>query len=138
MSGRLAIVGSAVLSVVLATPAASWAQSDTLGSVRLSTQVSANGQPLAPGTYTLRLSSEPVTPVIGQGPQSERWIEFLQGGQVKGKELASVVAPADVKAVAKRTPPAAGRPLVQTLRGNDYVRVWVNSAGTQYLLHLTR
>ena len=137
MNARLAIVGTAVLSAVLALPAAASAQSESLGTVRIPTSVSANGQPLAAGTYTLRLSSDPVTPVIGQGPQAARWVEFVQDGQDKGKELASVVDPADVKAVAKRNPPAAGRPMVQALRGADYMRVWVNRAGTQYLIHLT-
>lgn len=106
-------------------------------SVRIPAGVSANGQPLPAGTYSVRLSSEAVTPVVGQGPDSAKWVEFVQGGQVRGKELASVVAPADVKAVAKRTPPAQGAGIVHVLRGNDYVRVWINSAGSQYLVHLT-
>jgi hypothetical protein len=63
-------------------------------------------------------------------------VEFLQAGQVKGKELASVVAPADVKAVAKIAPPSAGASKVQLLRGAEYLRVWVNKGGTHYLVHL--
>lgn len=137
MNARLAIVRTALVGAILAAPLLARAQ-ETLGTVRLPSKVSANGQALAAGTYTLRLSQEPVTPVVGQGPNAARWIEFVQGGQVKGKELASVVDPADVKAVAKRNPPAAGRPLVQALRGSDYIRVWVNHAGTQFLIHLTR
>lgn len=114
------------------TPAATLASS-----VRIPAGVSANGQPLPAGTYTVRVSADPVTPVVGQGPDSAKWVEFVQGGQVRGKELASVVAPADVKAVAKRTPPNQGVGVVHTLRGNDYVRVWVNQGGSQYLVHLT-
>jgi hypothetical protein len=26
---------------------------------------------------------------------------------------------------------------IQTLVGNDYLRVWINKGGTNYLLHLT-
>jgi hypothetical protein len=96
----------------------------------------ANGQSLAAGSYTLRMAADPVSPVVGQGPEAAHWVEFVQGGQVKGKELASVVAPADTKLVAKRTPPAAGKPLVQLLKGADYLRVWVNHDGSQYLVHL--
>ncbi len=96
----------------------------------------ANGQPLPSGTYTLRLSSDEVAPVVGQGATSAKWVEFLQGGQVKGRELASVVAPPDVKAVAKGAPPAKGKSRVQLLRGATYIRVWVNDGGTQYLVHL--
>ena len=108
-----------------------------LGSVRLPRAVVANGQSLPAGTYTLRLSSDTVSPVVGQGPEAAKWVEFVQAGSVKGKELASVVAPADVKAVAEITPPAPGTAKVQPLRGGDYMRVWFNRAGTQYLVHLS-
>lgn len=114
------------------TPAATLASS-----VRIPQGVSANGQPLPAGTYSVRVSADPVTPVLGQGPESAKWVEFVQGGQVRGKELATVVAPADVKAVAKRTPPTQGQGVVSVLRGADYVRVWVNNSGSQYLVHLT-
>lgn len=114
------------------------AQAPTLATTRIPAGVSANGQPLPAGSYTLRVSSETVSPVVGQGPEAAKWVEFVQAGQVKGRELASVVSPADVKAVAKRTPPTEGRALVQALKGSDYVRVWVNQGGTQYLVHLAR
>ena len=107
----------------------------TLGTVRLPSDVVANGQPLPAGTYTARLSSDTVAPAVGLSPQAEQWVEFVQGGQVKGRELASVVAPADVKEVAEATPPAAGAAKVQALRGADYLRVWLNRAGTHYLIH---
>jgi hypothetical protein len=124
-----------VMSVALAATA--MAQTGTsLGTVRLPRAAIANGQPLAAGTYSLRMTTDPVPAVVGQGPDSAHWVEFVQAGQVKGKELASIVTPADTKLVAKRTPPAAGRPLVQMLKGADYLRVWVNHDGTQYLIHL--
>jgi hypothetical protein len=37
--------------------------------------------------------------------------------------------------VVKDAPPRAGASKVQTLRGNDYLRVWVNRGGTHYLIH---
>jgi hypothetical protein len=140
MTGRRAIVGSVLLTAVFALPLGLRAQAQTasLGSVRIPTQVMANGQPLPAGSYTLRVSSDTVAAVVGQGPDAAKWVEFLQAGQVKGKELASVVQPADVKAVAKRTPPTEGRAMVQALRGADYIRVWVNHGGTQYLVHLAK
>ena len=110
---------------------------ETLGTVRLAGSVVANGQPLPAGSYTVRLSAEPVTKVVGQPPESERWVEFVQSGQVRGRELATVVPPADVKEVAKGTPPPAGVARVQTLRGGEYQRVWFNRGGTQYLIHLS-
>lgn len=128
--GLLAVLASVATLSAQATP-------ETLATVRIPQGVTANGQPLPAGTYTVRVSAEPVTAVVGQGPDAARWVEFVQNGQVRGKELASVVAPADVKAVAKRTPPAEGRGLVHVLRGAEYVRVWVNHDGAQYLVHLT-
>jgi hypothetical protein len=118
------------------SPVAAQTASQSLGSVRLSQAVTANGQSLPAGTYTLRLSADPVTPVVGQAPESSRWVEFVQGGQVRGKELATVVPSAEVKQIAKMAPPAAGTSKVQVLKGADYLRVWINRAGTHYLLHL--
>jgi hypothetical protein len=62
----------------------------SLGSVKIPA-VTANGQALPAGTYTLRLSGDAVTPVVGQSADAAKWVEFVQGGQVKGKELATVV-----------------------------------------------
>lgn len=139
MSGRVAIISSLVASVALGMQVnAQVGSSASLGTVRLPAAVSANGQPLPAGTYTLRVSPDPVTPVVGQAPDAAKWVEFVQAGQVRGKELASVVAPADVKDVARTTPPAEGRPLVQTLIGAEYLRVWVNMSGTQYLIYLSK
>jgi hypothetical protein len=109
----------------------------SLGSVRLTQTVKANGQDLPAGTYTLRLTSDAVAPVVGQSPDAAQWVEFVQGGQVKGKELATKVAAAEVKQIAKMAPPAAGASKVQMLKGADYVRVWLNRAGTHYLVHLS-
>jgi hypothetical protein len=122
--------------VTAATLTAAVQDQRPLGTVRLPRAAVANGQPLAAGSYTVRLSPDPVTPVVGQ-KDSEHWVEFVQAGQVKGKELASVVRSADVKAVAEMTPPAAGTSKVQLLRGAEYLRVWVNSGGTHYLVHLS-
>lgn len=132
ISGRVQPVnpGSAV-------DAAAPQMSQALGSVTLPKKVMADGQPLAAGTYTVRVSNEAVKAVVGQPPDSEKWIEFVQGGQVKGRELASVVKAPDVKQVAEMTPPAAGATKVQTLKGSDYLRVWINRGGTHYLVHLS-
>ncbi|MEO8070061.1 MAG: hypothetical protein ABI652_01555 [Acidobacteriota bacterium] len=97
----------------------------------------ANGQTLPKGTYAVRLSDEAVTPVVGQSPAAEHWVEFVQAGQVKGKELAAVVAPGpDAKGVLKGPAPSSGAAKVQALKGADYIRVWVNKGGTNYLVHL--
>jgi hypothetical protein len=109
----------------------------TLGSANIPKAVMANGQPLAAGMYTVRLAAEGADkPAVGQTPDLSRWCEFVQGGQVKGKELCTVLSSSEVGAVVKDTPPASGSVKVQMLKGNDYLRVWANKGGTHYLVHL--
>ena len=133
--GKLAVISAVVtwgsmLAIVAQTTM-------SVGAVRLPRAVMANGEPLAAGTYLLRLTPETVTPVVGQAAEGARWVEFVQGDTVRGRELATVIPAADVKAVAKGTPPPSGTARVQMLRGADYLRVWANLGGTQYLVHLT-
>ena len=135
---RLIKVAGAAVVAALCLPVALGAQTaQSLGSITLAKPVMADGQPLAAGTYTLRVSADTASAVVGQPAGSERWVEFVQAGKVKGRELASVVSAADVKAIAKMPPPAAGSAKVQMLKGDDYVRVWVNRGGQNYLVHLT-
>lgn len=108
----------------------------TLGTVRLSRGVMADGKALPAGSYSLRVSADPVATVVGQGGENAKWVEFVQGGQVKGRELASVIPSAEVKQVVKGTSPAAGGVKVELLRGAEYIRIWANRAGNHYLLHL--
>ena len=139
MARLLTVAGVACAAALLVLPARASAQGNaqSLGSVTINKKVMANGQPLAAGTYTVRLSSDSVTSVVGESADSEKWVEFVQGGQVKGKELATVVTGADVKTVSKEKAPAAGTARVDMLKGADYLRVWINHGGTHYLIHLT-
>ena len=140
MSSATRWVGlSAVLmfGATLTTANAQTPANTSLGSVRIPQAVKANGQDLAAGTYTLRLTSDAITPVVGQAPDASQWVEFVQGGQVKGKEIATKATAAEVKQIAEMTPPGSGTSKVQMLKGSDYVRVWMNRAGTHYLVHLS-
>lgn len=108
-----------------------------LGRVRLTRAVTADGKPLPAGTYQVRLTAEEAKPAaVGATKSIERWVEFVQNGTVKGREVVSIVPQAEVKAVVKDAPPAAGGSRVQVLRGNEYLRVWINRAGNHYLIHL--
>jgi hypothetical protein len=108
-----------------------------LGAVRISRRVKANGEMLAPGTYELRLTADPAKPdANGQTPQLERWVEFRQGNQVRAKEVVSIVPASDVSKVQKDAAPKAGSYKVEMLKGNEYVRVWINRGGNHYLIHL--
>jgi hypothetical protein len=108
----------------------------TLGSVHLARAVKADGQPLPAGTYTLRVTEREASPAApGQTPQAERWAEFLQGGQVKGREVVTIVPQANIKEVGKMTPPPSGGYRAEILKGGDYYRLWFNKGGNHYLVH---
>jgi len=107
-----------------------------LGTVRIAHAVKADGQPLPAGTYQMRVTEQQAsTAAPGQTPQFERWAEFLQGGQVKGREVVTIVTPDAAKQVMKESFPPAGGYKAEVLKGGDYYRIWFNKNGTQYLVH---
>lgn len=107
-----------------------------LGRVTLPRGVTADGKPLAAGTYQVRLTGEASKPdAVGATEELERWVEFMSGSSVAGREVVSIVPQAEIKMVVKDAPPAAGASKVQVLRGNEYLRVWINRAGNHYLVH---
>jgi hypothetical protein len=108
-----------------------------LGSVHLPKGVKADGKSLPAGIYQVRLTAQTATPPAkGETPTLERWVEFTQKGQVKGREVVTIVPQSEIDKVQKDTPPHAGGSKVETLKGGDYVRVWINKGGNHYLLHL--
>ena len=108
-----------------------------LGTVRLDKGVKADGKPLSAGTYQVRLTAQPASPdAKGQTTGLERWVEFVQGGQVKGREVVSIVPQTSIDKVQKDTPPKANAAKVELLKGGDYYRVWINRGGNHYLIHL--
>ncbi len=109
----------------------------TLGTVRIPKEVKADGKALPAGTYQVRLTADEAKPdAVGTSGKLERWVEFVQKGSVKGREVVSIVPQDEIKMVEKDTPPAAGASKVQMLKGNDYLRVWINKGGNHYLIHL--
>jgi hypothetical protein len=108
----------------------------TLGPVRIAKAVKADGQSLAAGTYQLRVTEREASPAApGQTPQYERWAEFLQGGQVKGREVVTIVPQSDIAQVAEDRPPRPGAYRAEVLKGGDYYRLWFNKGGNHYLVH---
>jgi hypothetical protein len=108
-----------------------------LGVVRLTKAVTADGKPLSAGTYQVRLTpQEAGPPAVGQTPTYERWVEFVQKGEVKGREVVSIVPNTDISKVADGAPPAQGHAKVETLKGDDYLRVWISRGGNHFLIHL--
>jgi hypothetical protein len=109
-----------------------------LGTARLTKGVTADGKALPAGTYQVRVTAQESKPdAVGTTEQLERWVEFLQKGEVKGREVVSIVPASEAKMVVKDAPPkAGGAAKVQPLRGNEYVRVWFNKGGNHYLINL--
>ena len=108
-----------------------------LGSVRLAKALTADGKALAAGTYQLRVTAQEAKPeTVGQTEPLERWAEFMQKGEVKGREVVTIVPNTEVKEVVKDPPPRSGAYKVENLIGGDYVRLWINRAGNHYLIYL--
>jgi hypothetical protein len=110
-----------------------------LGSVHIPGGVKANGEALPAGVYQVRLTADEAKPdAKGSTEKLERWVEFVKGGKAVGKEVVSIVPANEAKLVQKDTPPASGGSKVETLKGGDYVRVWINKGGNYYLVHLVK
>jgi hypothetical protein len=107
-----------------------------LASVRLPKAVKADGKPLAAGTYQVRLTPQQASPdAKGQTPPLERWVEFVRGGKVLGREVVTIVPQSEIALVQKDAPPKANSSKVETLKGGDYQRLWISKGGNHYLVH---
>lgn len=137
---KFGIVAALVTTLAVSTLSAQTGQAPAgetaLGSVRLTRSVMADGKPLKAGTYQVRLTSQAASPTV-PGQTMERWVEFLQGGKVAGREVVSIVPASELKDLMpgpdSGKPPAGAK--VEMLKGNDYLRVWINRAGVSYLIH---
>lgn len=110
-----------------------------LGSVRIPRSVKADGKDLKAGTYQVRLTAQDASPTV-PGITMERWVEFMQGGKVVGREVVSIVPAAEMKDLmpgpdAPGKAPSAGSK-VEMLKGDDYLRVWISRGGVSYLIHM--
>jgi hypothetical protein len=139
----LVVVAPAVLAVaaIAQTPPPALGtcggQAPTFGNVRLPQTVLANGKPVPAGVYEVRITTERPAPAVGQSAAGECWVEFLKDGSVVGREVASVIGPADIASVAKGAAPKPNTARVDELKGGEHVRVWINDAGTHYLINLS-
>jgi hypothetical protein len=133
------LVSTLAAGVVSAQQGQAPAGETALGTVRLTHSVMADGKPLKAGTYQVRLTSQEAAPPAA-GIKMERWVEFLQGGKVAGREVVSIVPQAELKDLMPgpdSLPRAgSGSSRVEMLKGNDYVRVWINRGGVHYLIHM--
>src|SRR2546421_12962016 len=119
MMKALVLVGALVgaLGAANATAQTRASAAANLGTVHLNKKVLADGKPLAAGTYQVRLTSDSPKPAVGESPDSEKYVEFLRGGKVVGREVATVIASSDVSKIAKGPHPKGNGARVDTLKG---------------------
>jgi hypothetical protein len=134
------IIMAAVLAAALGVPPLAAAQkpaaSNSLGTVTLNHKVMADGKPLPAGTYQVRLTGDAPKPGAGQSADGEKYVEFVRGGKVVAREVATVIPAAEIDKIAKKGKPANGTSKVEKLKGDDYVRVWINRGGNNYIINL--
>jgi len=135
---RLVLVGALVGAFAASSVYAQGSMSakGPLATVHLTKKVLADGKPLAPGTYQVRLTSDTPKPGVGQAPDAEQYVEFVRGGKVLGREVATVVSSDDIGKIAKGKKPARNTAAVETLKGGNYVRVWINHSGNNYIINM--
>ena len=108
-----------------------------LGTVSIPRSVMADGQALSAGDYQVRLTGRSATPgTVGALTVFERWVEFRQGDDFRGREVVTIVPSDEISAVAKSASPGSGSSRVEFLTEDEYMRVWINQGGTHYLIHL--
>jgi len=95
--------------------------------VRITTAVMANGAPLPPGTYDVRLTPERPTPSVGQSLEARQWVEFGAKGKVVGREIAEVLRDNDLPAVGASALRVPNGTRVEMLKGGEFLRVSVKA-----------
>lgn len=138
------ILFSCAAAAILATTSAA-AQHDIPGTphavatVTISQPVTADGTPLAPGKYEVRILDERPT-VNGTSSETQRIVEFVQNGKTIARDVAEVFATAGPSASASAavgtSGPATQRAVVQTLKGGEFVRIVITDAANRFLIHL--
>jgi hypothetical protein len=135
---RMVLVGALVGAFAASS---AFAQSGTsgntsLGTVTITKKLMADGKPLPAGTYQVRLTTDEPKPAAGQTPSAERYVEFVKGGKVAGREVASIVSAEDIGKIAKGAKPKAGTAKVEMLKGGDFWRVWIAKGGQNYIINM--
>jgi hypothetical protein len=52
------------------------------------------------------------------------------------REVATVIPAADIDAIVKSSKPRPNSSKVEKLKGDDYVRVWINRNGNNYIINM--
>jgi hypothetical protein len=133
---RTALTVVLVHVLFVAASAAQSAATKSLATVRITAPVTANGTPLLPGTYELRLTGEGPASLAGQSPDAGRWVEFVANGKTVAREMPILLrddALAATGASSKRVPDGVR---VEMLKEGDFLRISIKHAGERYLVYL--
>ena len=49
--------------------------------------------------------------------------------------MVTIIPQSDIAKVQKDAPPRANGSKIETLKGGDYMRLWINRGGNHYLMH---
>jgi len=112
------------------------ASPSALGSVRLTHAVIADGKPLATGLYQIRLNDDEPKPAVGKSPNAQRWIEFVRGGRVVAREVATVVSAKEIDTITERPPLLANESRLDVPKNGNSVRISINWKGTNYIVNM--
>ena len=133
----LAVVGALGVSLVAAQQKPALVDANgTLTSVHITQSVLANGKPLSAGAYELRLTNEHPTPLPGQSPDAERWVEFVANGTVVAREVAVVLRDDDLPSIGASSVKTRDGTRVEMLQGGEFVRISVKRGNERYLVYL--
>jgi hypothetical protein len=128
------ITACLALVVLAAGPALAHHAASSLGTVRITQPVMAGGKMLQPGTFEIRDTGEHPTPLPGQSPEAQTFVEFVANGTVMARDIAELM-PGQATPVGTSGGSSA-RPRVEMLKGGDFMRVSTTHGGERYLIHL--
>jgi hypothetical protein len=132
----LAVVFTCLLSVgASAQSTSSGTTASDVVSVRIPVAVLADGKPLPPGQYNLRLTgNQPPQP--GQPAGAQQAVEIIAGGNVVARETAEVLRDDDRPPVGASSQSVQSGTKVEMLKGGEFLRISMKRDGARYLVYL--
>jgi hypothetical protein len=129
------LIRVAIILLVAMVATAAYAASVTLGTVNITQPVLAEGMPLPPGTYDVRLTDEFLPPNPGQSPDAEQVVEFVKDGMVVARGAAEVLPMSDAVGTSGGAS-ASSKLRVEKLKEDDFIRISTVRDGKRYLIYL--
>ena len=130
---RLVLIG-ALMSATAVGAAVAQTTTATIGRIQLPRAVMADGKVLAAGTYQVRLTDTLAQPAIGQSADAERWVEFVSGGRVVGREVATVISASEIGGHCERAAPPS-QPVARGRAQGRQVHPRLDQSGRHQLPH---